>query len=207
MRTDYGYFANYGFIRTTIPQELSEQLRQEIDQIPHTSTTIDNKLAGNIQRQYLLSKHGASLRDFVCVQCERYSEHWPKQYTRQDLGTDNLELQDYWCNIQYKHEFNPMHDHWGTWSFVTWLSVPYYIQQELAEPQCVYSRTPRAGMFSFVYTNIFGEVCEAEFHVDKTWENEMLIFPSKLQHMVYPFYTSDEPRISVSGNLINRPRQ
>ena len=37
--------------------------------------------------------------------------------------------------------------------------------------------------------------------VDKTWEGMMLMFPSKLHHSVYPFYTSDEKRISVSGNI------
>jgi len=29
----------------------------------------------------------------------------------------------------------------------------------------------------------------------------MIIFPSIIQHGVYPFYTSDEYRISVSGNI------
>jgi hypothetical protein len=30
----------------------------------------------------------------------------------------------------------------------------------------------------------------------------MIMFPSSLNHMVSPFYTSDEYRISISGNLI-----
>jgi hypothetical protein len=29
----------------------------------------------------------------------------------------------------------------------------------------------------------------------------MLFFPSKLQHQVYPFYTSNKDRVSVSGNI------
>ena len=32
-------------------------------------------------------------------------------------------------------------------------------------------------------------------------ERVMLVFPAALQHAVYPFYTSDDYRISVSGNV------
>ena len=33
------------------------------------------------------------------------------------------------------------------------------------------------------------------------FENKMLIFPANFKHEVYPFYTSDEERITVSGNI------
>ena len=32
-------------------------------------------------------------------------------------------------------------------------------------------------------------------------EGTMLFFPAQLQHGVYPFYESDEVRISISGNV------
>ena len=37
--------------------------------------------------------------------------------------------------------------------------------------------------------------------VDRSYEGVMLIFPAWLQHMVTPFYTSDDYRISISGNI------
>jgi len=36
----------------------------------------------------------------------------------------------------------------------------------------------------------------------------MVFFPSQLQHVVYPFYSSNKERISISGNVmldINQP--
>jgi hypothetical protein len=33
-------------------------------------------------------------------------------------------------------------------------------------------------------------------------ENTLLLFPAKLTHAVYPFYSSDDYRISVSGNVV-----
>jgi inosine/xanthosine triphosphate pyrophosphatase family protein len=36
---------------------------------------------------------------------------------------------------------------------------------------------------------------------DKTFEGKIAFFPSKLSHCVYPFYSSDDVRISISGNI------
>ena len=37
--------------------------------------------------------------------------------------------------------------------------------------------------------------------VDKTFEGKMIIFPSWLNHSVSPFYSTDDVRISVAGNI------
>ena len=36
---------------------------------------------------------------------------------------------------------------------------------------------------------------------DKTYEGKGFIFPAFLKHVVYPFYTTDLPRITMSGNI------
>ena len=36
-------------------------------------------------------------------------------------------------------------------------------------------------------------------------EGTMLFFPAMLKHQVYPFYNSDEDRISISGNISLSP--
>jgi hypothetical protein len=33
-------------------------------------------------------------------------------------------------------------------------------------------------------------------------EGVMMVFPSSLHHQVYPFYNTEEPRVSISGNLL-----
>jgi hypothetical protein len=37
--------------------------------------------------------------------------------------------------------------------------------------------------------------------VDETWEGKFAVFPAELHHQVYPFYSTDEVRISLSGNF------
>ena len=44
----------------------------------------------------------------------------PLKVTKQSIV-----LTSFWANYQYKHEFNPAHDHGGAFSFVIWLKIPY----------------------------------------------------------------------------------
>ena len=79
------------------------------------------------------------------------------------------------------------------------VDVPYQIEDELN----MYPDTSAScsGHFSFQFANMYGDLCEKFIPVDKLYNNKMFMFPSKLKHCVYPFYTSDEFRVTVSGNL------
>ena len=44
-----------------------------------------------------------------------------------------------------------------------------------------------------------------EYRLSPKFNGVMLFFPAKLRHCVYPFYETDEPRISIAGNLSYLP--
>ena len=200
--TMFGNFANYGFVRDTVPESLLKNLRQEIDHLDkNVSDDIIYNLAGNIEIERRLSIHKDELETYVLGLCKQYENAWGLANTSKDLRSDNLEMYIYWANLQKKHEFNPMHTHDGVYSFVIWLKVPFKITDELSTPNCNKTNMPRAGMFSFIYTNVFGEIREAEFPVDETYEGTIFLFPASFTHTVYPFSTSDDYRISISGNI------
>jgi hypothetical protein len=79
------------------------------------------------------------------------------------------------------------------------MQIPYKLKEELK----VY--TDANGQYtsclSFIFTDTNGSVVEKLCYVDESYLYKMLIFPAKLKHMVYPFYTSDKERITVSGNI------
>lgn len=199
----FGSFSNHGFIRDTVPEHLFELLKKEVYSIDLTAedNLYNNNLAGNISKEFKLEKYKIELEQYMLGLCNDYASAWDTTNTTKDLIVDNLEMYVYWANFQKKHEFNPMHTHDGSYSFVIWIQVPYLIEDELTMPNCKKSNMPRAGMFSFIYNNIFGELREASFPVDKTFERTIFLFPSAINHIVYPFATSDEYRISISGNL------
>jgi hypothetical protein len=121
-----------------------------------------------------------------------------------DLLTESapLILDKVWVNFQKKHEFNPPHTHKGILSFVIWIDIPYSIEDEMNLPQSKYSAESIPGHFQFLYTNGLGAIKPHSIPADKKYNNTLIMFPSKLTHAVYPFYTSDEYRISVSGNFL-----
>lgn len=198
----YGSFPNFGFIRSDVPENLLDNLTTEINDARLNPREFNNSLAGNIKNQFLLEKNKDNLLNFLSPICKNYTQVWDAKKTTRSLKSEDLKISNYWVNIQKKYEFNPMHSHDGIFSFVIWIKIPYKISDEVSLDLSNKSNTPRAGMFSFIYTNIFGEIREAEIPVDEYFQGQCFIFPSSLQHTVYPFYTSDQERISVSGNLI-----
>ena len=128
-----------------------------------------------------------------------------------DIGMlfyDRLFLTDFWINFQRKHEYNPVHFHTGLFSFVIWHEIPYLIEEEEKLGPGTFdnssSNTNCNGHFEFILPNVehpFSSFKQLRFPVDKKWNGMICLFPSKLNHQVYPFYTSDNYRITISGNI------
>ena len=109
---------------------------------------------------------------------------------------------DNWVNYQKKHDFNPPHRHTGAYSYVVWHTIPYDIDDELeAVPE---GKESRNAAFAFMFNN-GADLSEVYFRVSKEHQGYMAIFPSNLTHFVTPFYTSDEYRVSFSGNILFTP--
>ena len=196
----YGGFNNYGFINAEVPENVMSAIKNETKEFRIESVTHD--LAGNIEHEYKLVNSYSAVEDFVTDLCYEYQDTWDPRYTNHKVDRTNWRLSRLWVNYQKKYEFNPPHIHDGSFSFVIFVKVPYLMQDEVNNKSVRGSNMPRAGVFSFQYTNIFGEVREAAQPVDKTYEGRIFLFPSVLIHQVFPFYTSDEYRITVSGNII-----
>ena len=58
-----------------------------------------------------------------------------------------------------------------------------------------------SGQFLDLKNKLNGEIITHRLNIDKTWEGKIVMFPSYLMHTVYPFFTSDEYRISIAGNI------
>ena len=111
-------------------------------------------------------------------------------------------VRSFWVNFQKKYEFNPVHNHYGKVSFVIWMKIPYdYEDEKKREAASNVNGITVSGSFEFIFTNGLGEIQRTYYNLSPKFEGEMLVFPAKLYHQVYPFYTSDEDRISISGNL------
>lgn len=190
----FGTLPNYGFINSIVPQDIFQSIKQETKVFPQEVANKD--LAGNIEHEYKLIDCKDKLEPFLVNLSKQYESTWESA-----TNSDSWRLGDTWVNYQKKYEFNPPHHHDGSFSFVIFVQVPFLLDKELENNSVKQSNTPRPGYFSFSYTNIFGEISNCDIAVDKKDEGRILFFPSKMVHQVFPFYTSDEYRITVSGNL------
>lgn len=190
---------NPGVTTGLLPSNIYTALFNEISEI---KSNFDNHerwnygLAGNIERQYKLQKSIPSLSPYLNEMCKSYAQKW-NFYKKEG----DYELTSLWVNYQKKHEFNPIHHHSYNFSFVIWMNIPYKVVDEMNSPMVKETNAKAASSFQFVYTNIIGNLSVETLYVDHDWSGRILLFPSQLSHCVYPFYTSNEYRISVSGNL------
>ena len=104
----------------------------------------------------------------------------------------------FWCNATTKGQYQALHNHDAIFSFVIWLEIPYDMDDERAIQDQMH---PQAGEFGFVYTDITGRVRTKSLEQSKCHSGTMLFFPSTTNHNVYPFYSTDEVRISCSGDI------
>jgi len=196
------HFDNIGFYQTKLSEQELTFIKKEINDIQNTFNTalpitMNTSLAGNIAREYELSSECKSnITSILLPYLKLYVDN------NQSLP-DKIEysLTNAWVNFQKKHEFNPVHVHYQALSFVIWIKIPYTIENEHNINSVKYSNTPLSGSFSFLYTDSLGCISQHIIKADIKYENTLLIFPAKLNHCVYPFYTSDEYRISISGNF------
>lgn len=119
----------------------------------------------------------------------------------QDIENKELKLENCWVNFQQKHEFQPIHDHTGVFSFIIFYQIPFYFGEELKKSPGKEAREKLSGMLNFHYVDYTGDISSMAIPADKNWEKRIIVFPAKLKHSVYPFFSSDDYRITISGSL------
>ena len=195
-------FKNIGFYQIKLSGAELLPICNEIQELQSKfnhpmSIDMNHKLAGQIAREYELSENTRYyLENIISPHLFSYTQHY-KNY----FENTNLTLQNSWVNFQKSSEFNPPHNHSGIISFVIWIKIPYTIEAEFNNNFVKYSNTPLAGCFSFLYNTSIGSITQHAIKAGADHENTLLLFPAQLNHCVYPFFTSDEYRISVAGNF------
>ena len=201
---NHSHLPNVGLTEGKIPPEIYQSLNKEIVDIhiDDSNTLKMNKiLAGQITKEYQITKSLPLLNPFLEEMGRAYQKEW-NYYPKENPNNNNLTVESVWVNMQKKLEVNPLHNHDGTLSFVSWLYIPFKLQDERNMDNVKNARTVElASTFQFVYTTALGTIANCPMFVESGWEARIVMFPAKLLHMVYPFQTSDDYRISIAGNL------
>ena len=205
--------SNIGIVKSQASPELLAIVGAEISKIQSDfskAVAKNQTLAGNILHEYQLSDCCSALEIKTREMARMHQEAYGESYTTglnahtnilEGGKKPNLKLNSAGVNFQQKGEFNPLHNHTGLYSFVLWYKIPYYSNIEDNAGPGRKSNNKLSGKFQFHYTNILGNISGEVLPIDNKWEGQMVLFPSLLSHEVYPFYSSNDYRISIAGNL------
>ena len=201
---EHSHLPNLGLTEGSIPPPIYQALNIEIVDI-HTNDMgiqkMNESLAGQITKEYQITQSRPLLDPFLEEMGRAYQKNWD-YFPKENPNDNKLKVESVWVNMQKKLEVNPLHNHDGTLSFVAWLYVPFKLEDERNMENCKYSRTRElTSTFQFVYTTALGTIVNCPMFVENGWEGRIVMFPAKLLHIVYPFQTTDDYRISIAGNL------
>lgn len=199
-------FDNPGYLLCDIPDCVKDEIVDIMNNIDGNSNLDDARhaLVGHIDREYFLPilPNIKYLVESMCAEYDRIFKYTPihESFNFKTIKKYNYELKTLWINYSKKYDFNPIHTHTGSYSFVIWIKIPFELESEMKK-YSLNSDKNRTSLFSFHYIDTLGSISHERLYIDKSWEWKMAFFPSKLNHSVNPFYTSDGYRVSISGNV------
>jgi hypothetical protein len=189
-----------------------DELMQEQDRVSHAGTLVGQIGHG---QQLTMDHTDERLADFCqmsSILAIDYLKHFNNITGNQATSDRQIDIDELWSVHSYERDYNPIHDH-GTKtitgiSTTSWTKVPEQIlnQPTAGSPEySLYNSSGNAdGCLAFNYgINSLIDVERLrppQSFVIKPEVGKFLMFPSWLQHMVYPFEGEGERR-TVAANL------
>ena len=194
-----------------VPVNIFNKIKNKIDF--NRKIDANNNLAGNIQEEYCLNLEAdEEISKYLTGICHRPGIYENRLKTFSKFLSNHqqkfrMKLVTSWVNIQKQYEFNPLHTHDGVFSFIIFIKIPYSFEEEIKRfiktdpkalrPGCVCFLKPSMGSEGGLSLGYEEEVLK----LNSSFEGKIYFFPANLGHIVYPFHTTTENRITVSGNI------
>ena len=201
------YSSRFAFgLEMNLPADVMDKLWEYISTAKKNPKSNNDSLAGNLSSSLVLNDTDNWFFDNTCKRAiAEYKKTFSEStgYHNQTIFKNDIPygLDQLWVNFQKQHEFNPIHNHSGVYSFVVFMKIPYDCKEQQEIPFAKESNSSCPGSFSFVFTDIMGKISSYAYNLDSSFEGRMLFFPAEISHQVYPFYNCEEERITISGNI------
>jgi len=197
--------SHIGISNEYLPINLFNSLKIEIKNLKG-KVGQQHKLAGNIKEEWNLEPSIPLFNSYIVNLINKHPNHLMHLNTeRKKFINQNkvppLQLTDLWVNFQKKYEFNPVHNHSGLFSFIIFVQIPYNLEKEKKEGPGSLSNVNLTSCLQFHSTDTLGGRREENVNIDKSYEGGIYFFNAEIFHCVYPFFTSNNYRITVSGNI------
>jgi len=187
-----------------------DELMEQEDRISHAGTLVGQIGHG---QQSTMNHDDPRLNDF-CQMSGILATEYLKNFgnTGNNIGERQVGIDELWSVHSYERDYNPIHDH-GTKTIMgisctSWTKVPEQILDQPTAGSPEYSLYNASGnsdgclAFNYGINSLLDveRLRPPQSFVIKPEVGKYLMFPSWLQHMVYPFEGEGERR-TVAANL------
>lgn len=203
-------FYNPGAIIDRLPKSTFKKLQEVIKEKRLSTKTFDTQAKRNLQ---ILSIKEINETPYVKELDEFIHQMYLNWCAAFDVIPVKIGINPVWTNYMRKSEYIPVHNHEDSYlSFVIWIRIPYdkkneetYHFEHADLHPTIDGKENNNGMFKFMYSMFSGSVCTHIIELDEKMEGSILLFPGNMYHLAYPFFTSDEERIAIAGNINRIP--
>lgn len=185
---------NVGYIETNLSKEKYNSLLKEcLNKKPKKKMTSGLTNEGVPNHYYITDKKNLHIiKNVVSSLIEEHKKQFPLyietfNFLKKDVS---FYFRDPWINFQKQNEFFPLHNHDGVYSYNIWIKIPYDSTDK-----------KYSGNFEFIYNSTLGKTHHQSIKLSNRDEGKIILFPSALEHLVYPFYSNNKTRMSISGNV------
>ena len=204
-------------LETQMPQQMVDDVNDYMDEYrkDKNKESLAKTLVGQIDKgEQLLLDHNdkrmVEYNSFICSLGAEYINHFSRAGNRLK-GNKQVQIDETWSVHSYDGDYNPIHDH-GTntlmgISTTAWTKVPSQIGNVNAQSPTysLYNESGHSdGCIAFQYGQVSvidsDRLKPAQSFVMTPEVGKLLLFPSWLQHMVYPFKGEGERR-TIASNL------
>ena len=205
-------------LEAQMPQDMIDSVNDYMDEYRQDKNkeSLAKTLVGQIDKgEQLLLDHNdkrmVEYNNFICSLGAEYINHFAA--SGNSIKSDKqVQIDETWSVHSYDGDYNPIHDH-GTKTLMgisttAWTKVPPQIGAKATANSPTYSLYNESGHSDGCIAFQYGQVSvidserlkPAQSFVMTPEVGKLLIFPSWLQHMVYPFKGEGERR-TIASNL------
>ena len=154
-----------------------EQMIYLWDIIGESEGDLKKELAGNITKSAgLVDRDNWFWNNVLHELCGRYTtEFYNVGFNFPISRNVPYYLADFWVNYQYQTEFNPIHNHFGIYSFVIWMKIPTDYREQKQLP-IARANSSSISNFQFQYMNMLGEPSNHTYEMSPSREGTLLFF-------------------------------
>ena len=202
-------------LQHNLPEQVVTTLNAYLDTLKQNKLreSAADYLVGQIHQgeQLKMDHEDVSLTPFVRIVeslAAAYLRHFVEQ-TKSPLRPKKISMDKLWSVHSYQGDYNPIHDHLTAAqmgiSFTTWTMVPEQIMKRDDQQVNLYESSGAIdGFINFTYglnqTADPERLRPSQSRYIMPVPGKLLLFPSWMQHTVYPFFGEGERR-TVAGNL------